>query len=107
MPVKFMIDTGASVSLIREDVWSGITAGQDKHLEAWNKNLVGVEGSPLSVQGVTTLDITLAGIVVRSDILVANTLSAEAIMGLDFLESNGCVINTGHSVMHLKGKAIH
>ena len=27
-------------------------------------------------------------------------------MGLDFLENNGCTINTGQRVMHLKGKAI-
>ena len=59
----------------------------------------------MSVWGATTLDITLAGIVVRSDFLVAKTLSANAIMGLDFLE-NGCTINTGQHVMHLKGKAI-
>ena len=74
VPIKFMIDTGASVSLIREDVWLGITAGRGTQLEVWDRNLVGVEGSPLSVRGATTLDITLAGIVVRSDFLVAKTL---------------------------------
>ena len=87
-------------------MWLGITAGQGTQLEVWDRNLVGVEGSPLSVRGATTLDITLAGIVVRSDFLVAKTLSAKAIMGLDFLENNGCIINTGQRVMHLKGKAI-
>jgi len=31
-------------------------------------------------------------------------MDAEAIMGLDFLESNGCVINTFQGVIHLKGR---
>ena len=43
---------------------------------------------------------------VSGDFLVAKALSAEAIMGLGFLKSQGCVINTGQSVIHLKGKAI-
>jgi len=54
-------------------------------LEAWTKNLFGVEGSLLSVLGAATLDITLAGTVVSRDFLVAKVLSAEDIMGLDFL----------------------
>jgi len=101
--VKFMIDTGAAVSLIKKDVWEKIVPKGGEHLEAWTKNIVGVEGSPLSVLGA---NITLAGTVVSGDFLVAQALSAEAIMGLDFLEIQGCVINTGQSVIHLKGQAI-
>ena len=106
VPVRFMVDTGAAVSLIREDVRAQLTPMGDIKLETWNKNLVGVEGSPLSVLGATTLDVTLAGTVVSGDFLVAKALSAEAIMGLDFLEGQGCVINTGQGVIHMKGKAI-
>ena len=104
--VRFMIDTGAAVSLIRKDIWEKIAPKGGVQLEAWTKHLVGVEGSPLSVLGATSLNITLAGTVVSGDFLVAKALSAEAIMGLDFLESQGCVINTGQSVIHLKGRAI-
>ena len=106
VPVRFMVDTGAAVSLIREDVWTQLTSMGDIKLETWNKKLVGVEGSPLSVLGATTLDVTLAGTVVSGDFLVAKALSAEDIMGLDFLEGQGCVINTGQGVIHMKGKAI-
>ena len=106
VPVRFMVDTGAAVSLIREDMWAQLTPMGDIKLETWNKNLVRVEGSPLSVLRATTLDVTLAGTVVSGDFLVAKALSAEAIMGLDFLEGQGCVINTGQGVIHMKGKAI-
>jgi len=105
--VWFMVDTEAAVSLIREDIWEKLTPKGDVKLKAWNKNLVGVEGSPLSVLGATKLDITSAGTVVSGDFLAAKALSAEAIMGLDLLESQGCVINTGQSVIHLKEKPSH
>ena len=38
--VKFMIDTGASVSLIREDILAVINAGRNLQLKTWNRNLV-------------------------------------------------------------------
>ena len=54
-PVDFVLDTGAAVSLIREDVWSRISKLEDAHvhqLQEWKgKRLVGVNGSALSVKG--------------------------------------------------------
>ena len=58
MSVRFMIDTGAAVSLIRKDVWEKLVPKGGVQMEAWTKNLVGVEGSPLSVLGATSLNIT-------------------------------------------------
>ena len=36
--VRFMVDTGAAVSLIMEDIWEKSTPKGDVKLEAWNKN---------------------------------------------------------------------
>ena len=103
--ISFMLDTGASVSLLRADVWEKISA--DRALVQWNgSRLVGVEGSSIEVLGVATCIISLAGITVKGDFLVARTLSTEAILGLDFLEEHGCVINTQHRALHIQGKAI-
>ena len=42
--ISFMLDTGASVSLLRADVWEQISS--DQALLQWNgSRLVGVEGS--------------------------------------------------------------
>ncbi len=63
-----------------------------------------MEGSPLHIHGVAEITIALAGRAVRGDFIVADSLQAQAILGLDFLERNGCVINTNQKV--LQGVAI-
>ena len=65
-----------------------------------------MEGSPLSIKGVADLDITLLGMTVNAQFLVATSMSAKAIVGLDFLQNNHCVLNLDQQVLHLKGKAI-
>ena len=68
--------------------------------------MTGVEGSPIIIHGAAAIEITLAGEVLRADILVASGLSTQAILGLDFLQSAKCVINTEQRVLHIAGKAI-
>ena len=105
--VKFMIDTGAAVSLIREDVWSKISGGVVTHLSPWTGcQLVGAEGSRIQIKGVTTLVFSIAGQKVKGDFLVTNRLSSEAILGLDFLEQNQCIINAEQHTVHLRGVAV-
>ena len=104
--INFMVDTGASVSLLHADIWGRLTADCNLALEAWHRKLIGVEGSPLSVLGTANLGVGLGGITVQSDFLVAAGLSSDAIIGLDFLEKHEAVINLGQGVLHLKGRAI-
>ena len=49
VPINFMVDTGASVSLLHPDIWGRLTADCNLALEAWHRKLIGVERSPLSV----------------------------------------------------------
>jgi len=106
--VSFMLDTGASVSLLSESMWESINANDTSHeLKHWTgSQLVGVDGSTLVIRGETTINITLAGRVVTGDVLVAGGLGMPAILGLDFLEKNSCVINTEQRVLHMHGRAI-
>ena len=106
--VRFVLDTGASVSLLSRDVWEQISnKTQANTLEPWTgPQLTGVEGSPIVIHGVTAIDITIAGEVLRADILVASGLSTQAILGLDFLQGVKCVINTDQRVLHIAGKVI-
>ena len=68
--------------------------------------LVGVEGSEIAMVGVATLDLSFGGVMVTADFIVTKSLHTGAILGLDFLEENGCIINTEQQVLHLQGKAI-
>ena len=106
VPVTFVLDTGAAVSLIREDVWTRITktAGVSlPELREWRgKRLVGVNGSPLSVRGFGKFQVFLGDrhlpaevtLIITSDLTVQ-----EAILGLDFVETYKCVIDCGRKTL--------
>lgn len=103
IPVNFMLDTGAPVSLIRKDVFDQVQG----ELVPWaGGGLVGVEGTPLDIHGMATVEIGLRGKLLPSEVVIASSLKAEAILGVDFLEQNGCVINAAKRILHLHGLAI-
>lgn len=93
---------------LQADVWEKISTTTIKE---WHGcQLVGVEGSTIKLLGTVSVTITraitLAGLSVGADILVAEALNTEAILGLDVLEQYGCTINAQHCVLHVQGKAI-
>ncbi len=58
---SFLVDTGATVTLLQEDVWerSNVTR---KKLEHWSKSrLVGVDGTPLHAHGSAQVALNLNG----------------------------------------------
>eukprot|EP00731_Ephydatia_muelleri_P014191 Em0007g1501a len=94
-----LIDTGAAVSLLSVNTWQRV-AGYCRVLppiEKWTgQTLVGVNGSALSVKGVAGLPLSLEGNIFNVPFVVTDDILVEAILGLDFVESNHCVIDCGH-----------
>lgn len=87
------MDTGAAVTLLRDDTWERVNAA-GAELKPWNgQRLVGVEGSPLQVRGCTRVDLDLSGETFQADTVVVSPLSTEAILGLDFLLQNAATID--------------
>ena len=80
-----MVDTGATVSLFKKTVWCQLEEKQNI-LAHWDGHkLVGVEGSPLSVCGVSTLHLNIAGATFVSDFVIVDVLGVDCIIGADFL----------------------
>ena len=98
-PVECLIDTGAAVSLLSVNV-SQRVAGYCRVLppiEKWTgQTLVGVNGSALSVKSVAGFPLSLEGNMFNLPFVVTDDILVEAILGLDFVESNHCVIDCGH-----------
>ena len=55
-----------------------------------------MNGSVLSVKGVADLPLSLEGNIFNVPFVVSDDILVEAILGLDFVESNHCVIDCGH-----------
>ena len=98
IPVQFVVDTGASVSLLSTDIWHRVSANKHMELKEWGgcNRLVGVNGSPLHVQGIVLVHLSLSkNVVFENKFLVVEGMTVEAILGLDFLETFKCMIDSG------------
>ena len=101
---SFLVDTGAAVSLLRDDAWARSNAERacTESLKPWsNPRLVGVDGSPLPVLGCAQVEIDLAGEKLPMDVVVVSTLTTEAILGLDFLHKYRANIDLGKKKLSL------
>ena len=94
IPLVFIIDTGAPVSLLRMSTWrQAFHRDSSLVLDKWDGDrLVGVGGTPLNIVGVGHTKLHLTGIPIPFDasMLVVEELAVEAILGLDFLETQVC-----------------
>ncbi len=96
----FVIDTGAAVTLLRGDVWDQAKP-PGTTLDAWTgQQLVGVEGTRLQVRGSVEVTVRIADRHFKPRIVVVDGLTAEAILGLDFLESYHCTLDIGGKTLH-------
>ena len=64
-------------------------------------NLVGANGSPITVHRIDNVVLNIAGIDLPLQIVIANGLTAEAILGLDFMEAQESTIDTGKKLFTL------
>ena len=99
--VAFVVDTGAAVSLIRKDVWTQlVNRDSTLVLEQWSgKKLVGVNGASLSICGCGNIQVLFKGTPFMVTCIVTDDITIEAILELDFLEANSCVIDCGQKVL--------
>ncbi len=92
IPTTFVVDTGASITMLDETFWEKANHGECS-LEPWTgRRLVGVEGTPLHICGVSNVELKFAGEIFHCPVLVARSLTSNAILGLDFLEANNCTL---------------
>ena len=86
---SLLLDTGAAVSLIREDAWLHGKDNKSGELQPWTQhNLVSVDSSPLHIHGYTTATVELGGAELQVGMVVVSPLTTEAILGLDFLSKH-------------------
>ena len=91
--VSFLVDTGAGVSLLRGDVWDRAMPENNEMRKEVTDRLVGVDGIPIKVRGTVSTKVYLEGLVFNQKFVIADGITVEAILGMDFLEANKCVLD--------------
>ena len=81
------------VSLLDKEVWDKIKSIAEDLKAVSNHWLVGVDGIPLKVLGSITTPLSISDINFSHRFIVAEGLTTDAILGLDFLETNKCVLD--------------
>ena len=107
---NFLVDTGADVSLLSIELWKQVeaTAQSKPELEPGvaAQVLVGVQGSPLQIHGVASVEVELAKEKFSSRVIIVDSLTSEAILGKDFLKANKCVIDVGRNTLHFETRGV-
>ena len=100
--VTLLLDTGAAVTLVRQDVWSQLVTGPST-LKPWSgATLVSAGGTPLSVHGCARLGLGLGGRKFQVEFVVVSPLTSEAILGIDFLQAQQATIDLGRGNLLLR-----
>ena len=106
-PVSFLIDTGAGVCLLKDEVWNKVKPKGSILKPLKVHGLVRIDGIPIKVQGSATINLSIAGKTFNHDFIIANQITIDAILGLDFLESHNCMIlNIAEGMSSINGHAV-
>lgn len=81
------MDTGAEVSLIKRKIYDSLKYKPE--LQRKRLNLMGVDGSPLDIDGVARISFIIGGNSVVQDFYVTRSMTRNVILGRDWLLSNG------------------
>ena len=100
IPTSLVTDTGAAVTLLQTDIWGRIQRQKPSALNPWmGPKLVGADGRPLQVRGCKQLTVTIAGQKFESQVIIADSLTAEGILGLNLLQAHYCMIDLGNEIL--------
>ena len=86
------MDTGAGVLLLNGRVWDRINLKHVSIEAADYHNLVGVDGHPIQVRGSVCLPVTIGETRFQQKFVIADGITTEGILGIDFIEVNKCVV---------------
>ena len=95
VPTKFLLDSGAAISVLNFDVV------KDKLLHQVNICAVGANGTPLDVVGQTTATVCLRDFKVDHQFIVVRNLTVDCLLGADFLQHHGAVLDCCHNMLSL------
>ena len=102
---SFVVDIGAAITLLDKTLWDKVNMTDRQVLSTWTGTpLVGVEGTQLETWGTATTEIAFAGETFQFPVLVASSLTADAILGMDILDANKCTLEMANQVLRFPNR---
>ncbi|XP_036037802.1 LOW QUALITY PROTEIN: retroviral-like aspartic protease 1 [Onychomys torridus] len=104
VPVRFLVDSGAQVSVVHPSLWEEVTDGDLDSLRPFENVVKVANGAEMKILGVWDTEVTLGKLKLKAQFLVANASAEEAIIGTDVLQDHNAVLDFEHRTCTLKGK---
>jgi predicted aspartyl protease len=101
--VKFLVDTGASVTLVSRDIY--LSCFSNIELEPVEFNICQADGQKMGILGKKSMELTIGNWKVFHEVIFAD-MQGEAILGMDFLLEQECKLNIGEAKMVVQGQSI-
>ena len=104
-PICYLLDTGADVSVFRQDIWE---EAEGCELVPWSgqERLVSFSGEPLMVKGARNAVIRLGREEFHHPEIVVDKLPMEALLGLDFIQAHGYVLDPAQGDCFIKSRGV-
>lgn len=99
---KFLVDTGATVTLVSETLYKKLPASVRPKLHEVNQTIMSANGTALCVHGKAEFNIGIDQLTYHNEAVVAN-LKADGILGLDFMKRNHCKVDVSNEVLDVNG----
>ena len=103
--VDIMLDSGSSVSLLRQDIVSRMEKVVQIFPQSQPK-LVTASGDPLHIVDYVRATVMINDLQVSHDFVVVNELITSVILGVDFLQQHSLVLNFGTMTLSITSAAV-
>lgn len=105
VPVKMLVDTGASVTILKKELFEKLPLTSKETLQPVNLSLVTATGETSAFLGKIHLDIDMGRYTFTHEVLIAD-IQNDGILGVDFLTPNQCDVMISKSCLLYKGGSI-
>ncbi|CAC5367959.1 unnamed protein product [Mytilus coruscus] len=99
VPVKFVVDTGGTLSIVSSRVYDLIPDLCRPHLSETRSQIKSVCGKYLSLRGTGSFTLDFGKEKFTSEAVVTD-LQVDGILGLDFMKKNKCLIDVSAKLLH-------
>ena len=99
--IKFLVDTGSSISMVHYSCWQNSPSLQKLPLQQTSLQAVTANGLPLQVTGAIEADVGLGLQSMAHKFYVASDLKSDGILGLDLLELLGATVDIKEGYLRL------